>query len=61
MVVDPVCGMTIDENTSQFKSKVNENEVHFCCPSCKAIWRHPEVLVRSENTDKFDSTDNILR
>jgi len=52
MVVDPVCGMTIDDNTSQFKSKVNGNEVHFCCPSCKA---------RSENTNKFDSTDNILR
>jgi YHS domain-containing protein len=58
MVVDPVCGMTIDGTTSQFKSKVNGNEVHFCYPSCKAIWRHelmnsssPEVLVRSENTD----------
>jgi len=23
VVVDPVCGMTIDENTSQFKSKVS--------------------------------------
>ena len=38
MVVDPVCGMKIDENTSQFKSKVNGHEVHFCCPNCKAIF-----------------------
>jgi hypothetical protein len=28
MVVNPVCGMITDENTSQFKSKVNGNEVH---------------------------------
>jgi YHS domain-containing protein len=27
MVVDPVCGMTIDENTPQFKL-VNGNQVH---------------------------------
>ena len=38
MVVDPVCEMTIDENTSQFKSKVDGNEVHFCCRNCKAIF-----------------------
>ncbi|MFY9872374.1 MAG: hypothetical protein WAK17_21905 [Candidatus Nitrosopolaris sp.] len=33
-LVDPVCGMTIDENTPQFKV-VNGNEVHLCC---KAIF-----------------------
>jgi len=38
MVVDPVCGMTVDEKSSQFKFKVNGNEVYFCCPNCKAIF-----------------------
>lgn len=38
MAIDPVCGMTVDENTSQFKFKVNGTEVHFCCPNCKAIF-----------------------
>jgi len=38
MVVDPVSGMTIDENTSQFKSKMNGDGVRFYCISCKAIF-----------------------
>jgi len=30
--------MEIDEKTSQYKSMVEGKEVHFCCPSCKAIF-----------------------
>jgi YHS domain-containing protein len=37
MVVDPVCGMRVDEKNSM-KSIVIGNEVHFCCPNCKAIF-----------------------
>jgi YHS domain-containing protein len=38
MVVDPVCGMTVDEKNSEIKSIVDGNEVYFCCPKCKAIF-----------------------
>jgi len=37
MVVDPVCGMTIDEKNS-IRSIVDGTEVYFCCSKCKAIF-----------------------
>ncbi len=36
MVVDPVCGMHVDEKTSNVKSRVDDKEIFFCCPNCKA-------------------------
>jgi YHS domain-containing protein len=33
---DPVCGMEVDETTSNVKLKVDGKEVYFCCPICKS-------------------------
>ena len=35
MVKDPVCGMTIDENTAAGKSEYNGQTYYFCAPICK--------------------------
>lgn len=34
VLVDPVCGMTIDASSNYF-TKVNDRIVYFCCESCK--------------------------
>jgi hypothetical protein len=51
MVVDLVSGMRIDENTSQFKSKVNGNEVHFCCPGVRLDSNDYKVGYGQASTD----------
>jgi YHS domain-containing protein len=33
---DPVCGMEVDEKTSNAKSKIDGKEFYFCCPHCKS-------------------------
>ncbi|MCL4336724.1 MAG: YHS domain-containing protein [Candidatus Thermoplasmatota archaeon] len=33
-MVDPVCGMTVSDDTG-FKSSYKEKEYHFCCVHCK--------------------------
>ena len=35
MVVDPVCGMEIDEKTAKYKSVYNGKTYYFCGPICK--------------------------
>lgn len=35
MAVDPVCGMTVDEKTSQLKSEHMGKTYYFCSPGCK--------------------------
>lgn len=35
MAIDPVCGMTVDEATTQLKSEHMGKTQHFCAPGCK--------------------------
>ena len=35
MAIDPVCGMTVDEKTAQFKSDYKGTADYFCWPGCK--------------------------
>lgn len=35
MAVDPVCGMTVDENTTQLKSEYMGKTYYFCSAGCK--------------------------
>lgn len=32
---DPVCGMSVDKNKTQFSSKVNEEVYYFCSENCQ--------------------------
>ena len=38
MVIDPVCGMTVDSNKTPFKSKYQGRKVYFCCAICKTTF-----------------------
>lgn len=35
MAIDPICKMTVDEKTAQFKSKYEGRTYYFCAPGCK--------------------------
>ncbi|HLC05222.1 MAG TPA: YHS domain-containing protein [Anaerolineales bacterium] len=35
MAIDPVCGMTVDEATSQLKSEYMGKTYYFCAAGCK--------------------------
>jgi Cu+-exporting ATPase len=35
MTKDPVCGMMVDENKTQYKSRHEAKEYYFCSSGCK--------------------------
>ncbi len=35
MVIDPVCGMEIDEETTKWRSQYKGGTYYFCGPMCK--------------------------
>ena len=35
MAIDPVCGMTVDEKTAQYKTDYKGSTYYFCSPGCK--------------------------
>lgn len=35
MTQDPVCGMTVDETTAQYKSEYEGETYYFCSEACK--------------------------
>ena len=35
MAIDPICKMTVDEETAQYKSEYNGKTFYFCAPGCK--------------------------
>jgi YHS domain-containing protein len=47
MAKDPVCGMTVDEKTAQFKSDYKGTTYYFCSPGCKKTFDgEPEKYVQ---------------
>ncbi len=38
MVIDPICGMTVDEKKSKFKSEHEGKTFYFCSASCKTTF-----------------------
>ena len=52
MAIDPVCKMTVDEKTAQFKSEYKGKTYFFCAPGCKKKFdEHPEEYVEKETED----------
>ena len=35
MAIDPICKMTVDENTAQWVSEYNGKKYYFCALGCK--------------------------
>jgi YHS domain-containing protein len=47
MATDPVCGMTVDENTATIVSEYGGRTYYFCAPGCKKEFdQNPERYVR---------------
>lgn len=43
MAIDPVCKMTVDENTARFKTEYKGETYYFCAPGCKKAFEgNPE-------------------
>ena len=43
MAIDPICKMTVDENTAQYRSDYKGRIYYFCAPGCKAAFdKDPE-------------------
>jgi YHS domain-containing protein len=48
MTKDPVCGMNVDENNSQYRSEHKGKQYNFCSEQCKTKFdQHPEQYARS--------------
>jgi YHS domain-containing protein len=47
MATDPVCGMTVNENTAEITSEYESRTYYFCAPGCKREFdEHPERYVK---------------
>src|SRR3989441_3938911 len=47
MVIDPVCGMTVDEQTAPATAVHNGTAYYFCAPGCKRTFeKDPEAVLK---------------
>jgi YHS domain-containing protein len=51
MVKDPVCGMTVDEKTANFKSEYMGKTYYFCNQSCKAVFEKNPKRFTDEHSE----------
>lgn len=43
MAIDPICKMTVDENTAKHKAEYKGKTYYFCAPGCKSTFeKSPE-------------------
>ena len=49
MTKDPVCGMNVDENNSQYRSEHNGKQYSFCSEQCKTS----SISIRSSMRDRL--------
>ena len=48
MAIDPICKMTVDEETAKLKSEYKGKMYYFCAPGCKkAFEANPEKYLGS--------------
>ncbi|MHB8174066.1 MAG: YHS domain-containing protein [Nitrospirota bacterium] len=53
IVVDPVCGMDVVVNNSQYQSKFNGKTYHFCSLKCKRKFdKNPSRFIGKEHKKK---------
>lgn len=47
--IDPVCGMTVEPSTAQWKSEYKGHTYYFCAPGCKQSFdKDPEKYLSGE-------------
>ena len=54
--IDPVCGMTVDTETAQWKTEYNGKTYYFCAPGCKRSFEaDPEKYLQDEPGSQGDA------
>ncbi|MFQ6105813.1 MAG: YHS domain-containing protein [Candidatus Hydrothermarchaeaceae archaeon] len=38
MAIDPICKMTVDEDTAKYKTEYEGTTYYFCAPGCKSAF-----------------------
>jgi len=38
MAIDPICKMTVDEDTAEYKTEYEGKTYYFCAPGCKSAF-----------------------
>jgi YHS domain-containing protein len=52
MAIDPICKMTVEEKTAQYKSEYNGKTYYFCAPGCKKKFdENPEAYSDKSKND----------
>jgi YHS domain-containing protein len=49
LAIDPICKMTVDEDTAKYVSEYKGKKYYFCAPGCKKTF--------DENPDKYTYND----
>jgi Cu+-exporting ATPase len=52
MLIDPVCGMNVDEKTAVLKSEYMGKTYYFCNQSCKAVFDKNPTKFADEHSDQ---------
>ena len=50
-VIDPVCGMTVNQETAAAQTEYKGKTYYFCAPGCKvAFTKDPEKYLKKQHT-----------
>ncbi|KAF0138550.1 MAG: YHS domain-containing protein [Stygiobacter sp.] len=61
MTKDPVCGMSIEENTAAAKTHYNGTTYFFCAHGClRAFLKEPEKYLHSKEVKTANKMSDIL-
>ena len=52
MAIDPICKMTVDEKTAQYKSEHKGKMYYFCAPGCKKKFDENPEAYAAEKTER---------
>src|SRR5256712_14013152 len=60
MAIDPVCGMTVDEQTAPATAVHNGTTYYFCAPGCKRTFeKDPEAVLRGGPKSKGHAPEQM--
>ncbi len=59
MAIDPICKMTVDEDTAEWKSEHDGKAYYFCAPGCKSAFEeNPEKYMGEKSGSAETHHDN---
>ena len=43
VAIDPICGMSVEVETTKYTSVAGDETIYFCCLRCKETYDHPQI------------------